>query len=59
MKKSTIYGLLTLLCALLTVGATVYVISTGMEASKLLVLAPMAAALVFSNLMVRAKNERK
>lgn len=59
MKKSTIYGLLTLLCALLTVGATIYVISTGMEASKLLVLAPMAAALVFSNLMVRARSEKK
>lgn len=59
MKKSTLYGILAALCALLTIGATVYVISTGMTASKLLVLAPMAAALVFSNLMVRARSERK
>ncbi len=55
-KLTLIYGLLTALFVVLAVAGAVYFVSTGGVATKLWFIAPAAAALVCSSLMVRTRN---
>ncbi len=58
-KLSTLYWIVTALFVILTVVMAVLYFRSGGEMSTLAVLAPCAAALVFSSLAVRARNEGK
>ena len=59
MSKQMIFWILTAIFVVITVVVLIWYINTGATASGLTVMAPCAAALVCSNLAVRARNERK
>lgn len=59
LKLSTIYGILTLIFVLLTVAGAIYIFTSKTPVSNLWGFIPCVIALIFSSLMVRARNERK
>ncbi len=58
-RPSVIYWILTVVFLLITALAIVFYFRSGGEMSTLAVIAPCAAALIFSSLAVRARNEGK
>ncbi len=59
LKLSALYWILTAVFVAVTVVAVVFFFRSGGEMNTLAVLAPCAAALICSNLAVRARNEGK
>ena len=59
LKLSTIYGILTLVFVLPTIAGAVYIFTSKTPVSQMWGFVPCVIALVFSSLMVRARNEGK
>lgn len=56
LKKSTIYGILTLIFVLLTIAGAVYIFLSPTPVSNMWGFVPCVIALLFSSLMVRERN---